>query len=76
MITIILHLCGWFLLWIVCGSIAYARTLVFFRDLYPHATEAEARANRRVALVTGLAGYIGLGMAIGFSREFRKRLTK
>ena len=72
MTTVILHLSGWFLLWVVCGYIAYRFTLANFLKRYPLACEADVQDYRHVALVTGLAGYIGLGVAYGFWRELKR----
>lgn len=63
------------ILWIVCGVYAYFMTLRVFHSLYPRRTAADVVKDRRVAIITGLAGWIGLGVALSF-RNIKGDLRK
>ena len=59
-------------LWVACGLYAYRVTVHFFKDRYPCSTKEEVAKDRHVAVITALAGFIGLGLAFGFSHKLGK----
>ena len=46
--------------WVVCGAIAYARTLAYFQFAYPSLARSEYASDVRFAVAIGVFGPVGL----------------
>ena len=50
--------------WLICGIVAYGLTFACFQRKYPTLAEKDYWSDFRTALFTGMAGPIGLGVAL------------